>query len=236
MKSVFSVAACSAVLALAFAVNAGADSSRRDLHKNLKFDLDGDGKPDTIALKIGKEENKFQLTINGVTASGELLDTVEGFYLANINRADPSFEVVVYTPGPSDDDEHLVYWYDGKSIHQLAHLERWVNYRGDGTLSVTSWAGFWQPKDEWFLTPSHELRQKPRMFYPVNVKATTTKATPLHASIGSKTVSMVPTKRTALIVKSNPARSWYYVKAGNKSGWLSEAELYDHLTGMPVAD
>ncbi len=236
VKSVSSVAICCVVVASAFALSAGADSSRRDLHKNLKFDVDGDGKLDSIALKTNKEDSKFQLTINGATVSGELLDTVGGFYLANINRADHYYEVVVYTPGPSDDDEHLVYWYDGKKIHRLAHLERWVNYRGDGTLSVTSWAGFWQPKDEWYLTPKHELREKPRTSYPVNIKATTIKATPLHTSIGSNAAVVVPTKRAVLIVKSSADLKWYYVKAGNKSGWLSEAELYDHLTGMPVAD
>jgi hypothetical protein len=101
---------------------------------------------------------------------------------------------------------------------------------------VTDWAGFWQPKDEWYLTGNHQLRRKARSFYPVNIKATTTKATPLRARIGGKTRGVVAAKRSVRIVKSNAARTYYYVSAGNKSGWLSEAELYAHLTGMPVAD
>ncbi|RYX84384.1 hypothetical protein EON83_10755 [bacterium] len=236
MRFVFSVWVLCALLVSGLAHDAGADSSRRTLHKNLKFDLNGDGRLDTIALKTHDTDSKFQLSINGLTVSGEFTEAATGFYLAKINKADRYFEVVVYTPGPSDDDEHLVYWYDGKKIKRLAHLARWVDYKGDGTLTETSWAGFWQPKDEWNLTRNYDLVRKPRTFYTVNVKATTTKSTPLRGSIGGKTAVVVPVKKAVLIVKSNPAISWYYVKAGNKAGWLTEAELYDHLTGMPVAD
>jgi hypothetical protein len=99
VKFAFGIAVFSSLLSVALSSNAGADSQRRTMHQRLSLDLNGDGRAEAIALKVGKDGNTFQLTVNGSTASGAMMDQITGFYIADINRADRFHEVVVYTPG-----------------------------------------------------------------------------------------------------------------------------------------
>ncbi|MGQ9519509.1 MAG: hypothetical protein ACUVTP_05395, partial [Candidatus Fervidibacter sp.] len=59
---------------------------------------------------------------------------LEGFYIADVNRSDKYREVVVYTPGPSDDYEHAFFWFDGQRIHKMGHLMRMLKFLGNGIV------------------------------------------------------------------------------------------------------
>ena len=141
------------LLLAAFSINA------QDFIFQESTDLNSDGKTEQInleliegtfdqfILKIGDKEHKDELGIEGI----------DGFKIIDINKYDKYKEIAVHTPGPSDDDEYLIYWYDGENIIEMDYLARWPKFLGNGILYVDNWEDFWIRRDKMVLDDKQEL-------------------------------------------------------------------------------
>ena len=117
-----------------------------------KVDLNSDGKIDDIKIKSNNESLDYILTINGKEVKGNLGDDpIDGFIIVDINKRDKYKEIAVHTPGPSDDDIYMLYWYDGSEIIAMNQLSRWPEFKGNGFVYVKGWEGFWAPLDKYVL-------------------------------------------------------------------------------------
>jgi len=80
---------------------------------------------------------------------GELsMGGADGFIIIDIDTSDKYKEIAVHTPGPSDDDEYIIYWYDGNSIKEVGRVSRWPTFPGNGIVYVDDWMGFWMKRDK----------------------------------------------------------------------------------------
>ena len=134
----------------------GGSSNRWDEYvMAAKEDITGDRKPENIQLiPIEKESRRFKLRVNNKEITDELSSgPADGFYIANVNRADKYKEIVVHTPGPSDDDEHMLFWFDGRQIRKMGTLSRWPKYLGNGVVLVKDWvSSFWEKTEKYVTT------------------------------------------------------------------------------------
>lgn len=115
-------------------------------------DLNSDGKTDNITVKSIDETFDYILNVNGKDIRGNLgEEPIDGFTVIDINKWDAYREIAVHTPGPSDDDIFMLYWYDGSEIIAMNMLSRWPEFKGNGIVYVKGWEGFWAPLDKYKL-------------------------------------------------------------------------------------
>lgn len=115
---------------------------------NTSADLDGDGKPETIALIKGSNYN-YTLHINNLKQ--EVAFGREGFLIYDIDTTDAFKEIAVFTSGPSDDYEYEIFRYKDNKLYHLGLLEGEITVNGDGTLFTDNGEGFWFKRDVYFL-------------------------------------------------------------------------------------
>lgn len=76
-------------------------------------DLNSDNIKELITLNVDRElPNHFVLKINEISISdflGEEGTEIDGFLIIDIDPTDLMKEVAIHNPGPSSDDEYLVY-------------------------------------------------------------------------------------------------------------------------------
>jgi hypothetical protein len=232
MRSIMALLVCIVVLALSVILPA----DEMHLMWNAKADLNGDGKPETIRL-VKLEGNRFRLHINQDKVEDELLEEAEGFYIANVDKSDKYREVVVYTPGPSDDDEHVFFWFDGKRIRKMGHLMRWLKFLGNGIVLANDWMGFWTITRKYVLTKDRKLVEVPQEFYHVGVTGKVSKPLTLYRTRQTKQVlATLRVGSNAEIILSD-SKGWYLIKSENRLlGWAKEESLMNSMSNLPIAD
>ena len=205
---------------------------------SAQADLNGDGKKEKISLQI-KEDGPFVLQIAKASVKGRLSYDVEGFQLVDIDKKDKYVEVAVYTPGPSDDDEYLIYWYDGKAIKEMGHLERWPTFTGNGVVYVDDWKGFWKSTDKYVLDQkTRTLKRVPQEFYYVGLETTVGASIPIYETRKSSAVvaNLQPKSKALILLYSQDG--YYLIKSvTGLVGWVKDEEtLYGCFTDLPNAD
>jgi hypothetical protein len=125
-----------------------------DFSYEKEADLNSDGKTDFISLEKAANNIDFKLIINDSEINGTIDDEPDGILIVDILSSDSYKEIAVHSPGPSDDDVFMLYWYDGKSIHYMNTLARWPEFKGNSIVYVTSWEGFWMSKEKYKLNQS----------------------------------------------------------------------------------
>ena len=222
------------IIALALSVILLAEEKR--LMWNAKVDLNGDGKPETIRL-VKLEAGRFRLYINQDTVEGILGDEAEGFYIADVDKSDKYREVVVYTPGPSDDHEHVFFWFDGKRIRKMGRLMRGLKFLGNGIVLANDWMGFWIITRKYVLTKDRNLVEVPQEFYYVGVTGKVFKPLTLYRTRQTKQVlATLRVGSNAEIILSD-GKGWYLVKSENRLlGWAKEESLSESVSNLPFAD
>ena len=204
-------------------------------------DLDGDGKKENIKLLLGKNNpGKYALYINGQKINGQLdFYGVDGFDVVDIDKKDKYKEVAVHAPGPSDDDEYALYWYDGKTITYMETIGRWPEFLGTGEIAVAGWHDFWTDNYLYQLDPkTHALKFIPQEFQYVGVASTVTAPLTLYTTQTKEQVcTTVPKEQqVTLLLYQN---KWYLVKtAADITGWMPEDAIYKDqcLTNLNFAD
>jgi hypothetical protein len=124
-------------------------------------DLNGDKIPEEINLTNIDETTEFSLEISGKNIRGKFNEeSSDGFIVVDIDKYDKYKEIAVHTPGPSSDDEYLIYWYNGDSIKETARLSRWPKFLGNGIVYVDGWLGFWSRRDKYILNKWSKCNRK----------------------------------------------------------------------------
>jgi hypothetical protein len=171
-------------------------------------------------------------------------ESFDGFAIVDINKGDKYKEIAVHSPGPSDDDEYFIYWYNGSTINEVGQIGRWPRFTGNGIVYVDSWISFWQNTDKYVLTKQRRLQLVPQPFYYVGVKSTVKKSFPILASRESKSIvaNVREGSRIFIVlcdmssVSQNDYDIWYMIRSeSNLVGWVSESNLIPN-TDLPVAD
>jgi hypothetical protein len=211
-------------------------------------DLNRDGYREEISVRKVGNDGRFTLKIGSHQISGRLYGEIEGFTIVDINKADKYLEVAVYTPGDSEDHEYLIYWYNGRRIAEVGHLSRWPTFKGNGIVYEKSWMGFWTIMSKYVLASNHTLRNIPQPFYHVGITAGVKNgrsfAIRLKAQNRAAVVgNLIPGSKIELLVakftetRKGQSDTWFLIKSSSGLiGWASESDVYDNVTGLPMAD
>jgi hypothetical protein len=215
-----------------------------DFISKSSTDLNGDNKIENINLtKIG-DTGEFYLEISGKKIKDRIGGVPDGFTIIDINTNDKYKEIAVHTPGPSSDDEYLIYWYDGKSIKEMALLARWPEFLGNGIVYVDDWMGFWRRREKYVLNNStRKLELVPRFAYYVGVKATVKKSFSIFKDKDLKQEVALLGKYSEielLLCDMNYRKAYddlYLIKSkSNLIGWAGCKDVFENLEGLPWAD
>lgn len=219
-------------------------------------DVDGDGVPESITVTLGERTGEFILSVDGVTTVGIFeVDNADGFAIVDIDTSDPYKEIAVHTPGPSDDDEYLIYFFNGTSIKEMARLSRWPTFSGNGIVLVDGWMGFWRIRDKYVLDKAtRTLRHIPQELYYVGVEAHAKVSFPVYRSRsgGEVIANTMPNSDFSILACDTSPRclnkygdvddyscDWYLIKTvTGLVGWVRCETLmdYEKVGGLPLAD
>jgi hypothetical protein len=221
--------------------------SAASLRHNAEIDLNGDNKIDAVKLKSLGSGSDYILFINNSIVKGtfeNLDETTDGFILIDIDKRDRYREVAVHNPGPSDDDEYDIYWYDGKRIKKIGTYGRWPEFPGNGTMVLGKFMGFWTKKELYtFDNKKKKFNLVKKSLYPVNVNIIVKEPFFIYSarSIRSKAHRLFAGEKINLVecdtsgAKEN--RMWYRLKSETgKTGWAIIGSFQDKVKGIVWAD
>jgi hypothetical protein len=164
------------------------------------------------------------------------LEYVEGFAIIDLDTRDRYKEIAVYTPGPSDDNEYVIYWYDGKQLHRIGDISANITIQGNGIVLGDWWTGNFLVRDKYALDKStHNLYMVPQDIHYVGETHKVLESFPICKSPGSKNVVATLAKGSRILVvaikftketgnnRSQYNRDWLLIKS--QSGLLGWARL-----------
>lgn len=220
-------------------------------------DLNSDGISDTVSVKTIKNpktgsNDTFILTINDRSISGAL-SFIDGFVIVDIDKNDAFKEVAVHTPGESDDDEYIIYRYEGKSIRKLGGIARWPRFYGNGIVLVDNWIDFWSQREKYLLDhKTATLKVVPQSLYHVGLTVKVAKPFPIYRTtaykqnvaylgVGSEIEILVCDPSAATTTNEgfdNIMEYSYLIKSSTGLvGWVKGGTLEsEHTRGLPIAD
>ena len=215
--------------------------------KSAKADLDGNGTTEHITISETTESGDFLLKIEQSSFTGKLeLGAADGFILVDIDTGDKYKEVAVHTPGPSSDDEYLIYWYDGNSIKEIGKLSRWPEFLGNGIVHVKNWMGFWAQNNKYVLDKkTRKLKSFPQDMYYVGVEVDVKKSFPIYKTrVCKERVAYLKPESKIMLFACDPSSSeinsssWSYLikSSTNLIGWAKERDFSQKVEGLPLAD
>lgn len=227
-----------------------------DIKTQAKVDLDGDGKLEDISISEITEAGEFLLKVDGISIRGRfnVEEAADGFIIVDIDTTDKYKEVAVHTPGPSDDDEYLIYWYDGKSVREMGRMSRWPTFVGNGIVYVDDWMGFWSKRDKYVLDVNKRiLKLIPQELYYVGIEAKVIKSFPLYRTReGVEILAHLKPDSKVIILACDPSPTepkgkkddiddylydWYLIKSETGLlGWARLKSFEENLKGLPWAD
>ncbi|MBN8230129.1 hypothetical protein JYK02_21695 [Corallococcus macrosporus] len=218
---------------------------------SAQVDLDGDGKPEAVSLTA--EGGGFTLKAGAATAQGNASGgEVRGFTVVDLATGDKWKELVVQSPGITDEDHHvLVYGYDGKALKLLGDVHALSEATGNGIVLVDTWMNFWQKRDKYTLDrKAWKLVHVPQELYAVGVdatspglEATVTKPFQLkqdRSGHGATVAVTAQGSKVRVLAASVPAKAtaelWYLVKSSTGLlGWVLGKTLVMSTEGLPRA-
>ncbi len=217
----------------------------------LSADLDGDGKPETIALRWTEDNPRFTLQVGGASLP---VDTGTGtrfeVEVVDLDKGDTWKELVVSATGEVD-SEHRVYFfgYDGKALKRLGDIHTFDPEKlgGNGIVLSDTWEGFWTRRNKYVLDRKQwKLREVPQEFYAVGVEATVKQSFPLTFGRGA---GAKETTQVALLAKDSRIQVLLAAPSPQKGkgpafliksttgllGWTTQTELEQKTEGLPFA-
>ncbi|RKH05448.1 hypothetical protein D7V97_23930 [Corallococcus sp. CA053C] len=212
---------------------------------SVKADLDGDGKPDAVALTPGAD-GRFTLKVGAVTLQGNAAgNEVRGFTVVDLDTGDKWKELLVHSIGDMDDDHRFfLYGYDGKAVRSLGDVRALTEAKGNGIVLVDTWMGFWHQREKYALDrKAWRLTQVPQELYAVGVEATVKKSFALARSRTESAVVATTAQgsKVQVLAASVPAKAewndvWYLVKSSSGLlGWVRGKTLLESTEGLPLA-
>ena len=226
---------------------------------HAEADLNSDGKKEKISIKSIKpvtylpSEDNFVLMVGDELITGSLSEGYsDGFVIVDIDKSDKYKEIAVHTPGDSDDDEFLLYAYDGKSLRKMGRLYQWPTFYGNGIVLVDQHIDFWSIREKYILdNKTRTLKLVPQKFYYVGIKGEVTKSFPLYRTKKRKhVVANLKPKSEILILLCEPSVAKkspndvdikdysYLVKSSTGLvGWTTHNVFWENnVEGLPQGD
>ncbi|MDA8210292.1 MAG: hypothetical protein M0021_00190 [Clostridia bacterium] len=212
--------------------------------KVAKEDLNGDGTEEEIKISDIDQEGNFVLKAGQASVKGKLKQGgADGFVIVDIDKSDKHKEVAVHTPGPSSDDEFLVYGFDGTVLKEMGRLSRWPKFTGNGIVYVDDWMGFWSKTSKYVLTNQRILKYVPQEFYSVNQEGTVRESFALQKSRTDNSVvaKLQKGSRITIVLCAPPSKNyyddWFLIKSEtNLLGWAKGRDMFERVDGLSFAD
>jgi hypothetical protein len=114
----------------------GSDDNRTSYMVNGNYDLNSDGKEDSISiLQKGRNNNLSFIEVNQIKLSFNVDNPYDGeVHIIDLDKSDPYLEVASFDDGPSGDPEYLFFRYDGSSIYEIGRIDAYASIDGSGRL------------------------------------------------------------------------------------------------------
>ncbi|MCK4720610.1 hypothetical protein KAU08_08115, partial [bacterium] len=155
---------------IAFCIPVYADIGNELITQILDTDLNGDGIDELIVMEYIDSEGHFTLKINDSSIDEWLEPYLSGFEIVDLDVDDGMIEILIHSPGPSDDPNCLIYAYDGENIIEVGHIWGIRKINSDGSIYIHVWRGFWFATEKYVLIPeTHQLEIIPQELYYVDV-------------------------------------------------------------------
>jgi len=182
--------------------------------------------------------------INDKFIQDKLDYSIDGFQIIDIDVNDKYLEVAVHTSGPSNDDEYLIYWYDGLNIIRIAYLERWPTFIGNGIVYVDDWEGFWTKRDKYVLNKAgRTLDYVPQFAYYIGIMIRVENSFSIYRDIDLKDQVALLSKYSdiELLLCKTINGEWddylYLIKSeSGLLGWAKADVIFKNSTGIHWAD
>ena len=207
---------------------------------SAEADLNGNGRVEQITVSVipGRQYN-FVLKIDEDSIKAKLFAGVtDGFIIVDIDTTDEYQEVAVHSPGPSADDEYLIFGYNGRSIKEMGRLSRWPKFFGDGIVIVEGWMmGFWAKKDKYILDKEkRSLELIPQEAYYVGLQAQVREEFSIYKARRDTIVVADLVRGNKVVILLYFPRDWYCIKSERGIvGWIRLQEPWNKMY-LPAAD
>jgi hypothetical protein len=115
--------------------NLGFENSRYSYRVNGNYDLNSDGKKDSISILLkGRYNNLSYIEVNQIKLSFDMDNPFDEVHIIDLDKNDPYLEVACYDDGPSGDPVFIIFRYDGSSIYELGQIDVYASIDGKGKL------------------------------------------------------------------------------------------------------
>lgn len=236
-------------LALFFSISVFASTA----DTTLNYDINSDGKEETIKLQHKDDDQSFVFSINDVKLNGKF-DYAYGssIQIIDMDEHDGVMEVIVIGYGNSDQNDMFFYQFvDGKII-EVAHLPSNFGVETDnhGTLTEHAWMGFWTMQQKYrFDSKAKTLTKVDEEFYNVDQQCEVTKPFKLlskREDDAAAVVELKPKTKITLVKADLTPKclydngdtddffcDWYFIRtADGKEGWVRLKMFYENVDGL----
>jgi len=233
------------VLALFPAALLSAQTWAAEPRATQKADLDGDGKPESIALHWNENKGSFTLKIGKASFTspesrlqGGALDVVD------LLEVGDKWKEVAVSSGFTDGDKRIfLFGFDGKAVKPLGEVHSLGEVKGNGIVLSQIWMGFWNRTEKYALDrETWSVRRVAQPLYYVGKQATVKQTFPLGNSRKDSTpiANLAPGTTIEVLAADVPERQgepvFYMVKSvTGLLGWTSHKELSAKTEGLPFA-
>lgn len=213
-------------------------------------DLDGNGRKEKVWITTVKNvKSQLEHSILHVDKADIEISAehVYGLVIVDVERSDPYKEIDVSTNSGGDPTGHKIYWFDGKSIRQMANLIWKPDYKGNGIVLGQNWMII---TDKYVLDKkSRKLVLVPQEMYYIGKQHKVLRGFPIYYSRQSKSVVANVERNSTVIVLAyvpsppgtDPKRhdvmqDWFLIKTqSGLLGWVRLQTLSRYVEGMQGA-
>lgn len=219
--------------------------------RSATVDLDGDGKPEKIAVSGTKTSPlRLVLSVNNAkrteTNQGFDSDVVPGFRVVKLDNNSKARQISVDFIQLSGLTQTCFYRWDGKAIHRIGVVENAEKPSGNGTINGSVYMGFWSCKQKYVLNPKTQtLRTVRQSTYSVGIPATVKEPFSIlqdHTDESHVEALAAPGSKIQLVkfwspaadpTDSTEANSWFLIKtATGLSGWTRLTDFKEKVDGL----
>jgi hypothetical protein len=209
------------------------------------IDLNNDNETEAVFVENTTNPFEFRLSIGKTEVLGKFDDgELDGFKVIDINKYDKYKEIAVHTAGSSDDDEYMIYWYNGEEIIFMDRLSRWPTFKGNGIVYVDGWVGFWTDRDKYVLDDiTRKLKLVEQFAYYVGVTIIVKKGFKIYKEkeLINEVALLSKDSEIELILCDKMNQLFYEHKYLIKSksgllGWADFKTIEANTTGIQMAD
>lgn len=222
----------------------GAHICHADELYRVQVDLDGDGKAEVVHVSIaaGQENvrDEFSVQVGSSTYKGICFadsGSIPEFRVVSVDRARKERQLLIMAPESAWCNYHLL-GFSGGELIPLVRFESGADctapgIHGNGTLSTSTWQGFWFREDLYRLAPeATALEHADESRFSLYASGAAAKAFVL-AGDECPPLRIRPNAFLRL-TRFDPAQARYRVESlDGGCGWISSDELVEHVKELP---